>query len=379
MSKQQATDDLEQLSEEQRNVLYKLRTSRIILPIVLGLGVVGYLLWRQLKANPESFDKINWTVTTFAWIFAAFFLLILRHLAFSIRMYILSQGHFSFRKCIELIFIFEFSLCVTPTTLGGSAVSLFVMTQEKLSAARTATIVIYKVVLDTIFFIGTLPLLYLLSGSQMIRPGMASFWDLDWRARIFYISYIAMAAYGSFFFYGLFVNPSLIKKVLTGFASIPFLKRWREGAELLGSEIVLASQDMRNLDWKQHVLAFISTLTAWTCKFFLISCLIYGIGGMPLGFIRELLLYSRLETMFVIMAFSPSPGGAGFAEATFYPFLLDFIPNKGVAIVIAFIWRLMSYYAYLAAGAIIVPNWIRKVFLKNFQDSKKATPFLPPQ
>ena len=379
MSKPQATNEIEQLSEEQRNVLYKLRTSRIILPIVLGLSVVGYLLWRQLKANPDSFDKINWTFTTFAWIFTAFFLLILRHLAFSIRMHILSQGHFSLRKCIELIFIFEFSLCVTPTTLGGSAVSLFVMTQEKLSAARTATIVIYKVVLDTIFFVGTLPILYLLSGSQMIRPGMAHFWDLDWRARIFYFSYVAMAAYGTFFFYGLFINPLLIKKVLTGFASIPFLKRWREGAERLGSEIVLASQDMRNLDWKQHVLAFISTLTAWTCKFFLISCLIYGIGGAPLGFIRELLLYSRLETMFVIMAFSPSPGGAGFAEATFYPFLMDFIPDKGVAIVIAFIWRLMAYYAYLAAGAIIVPNWIRKVFLKNFQDNKKVSSSLPPQ
>lgn len=379
MSKQQVTNEIEHLSEEQRNVLHKLRTSRIILPIILGLGVVAYLLWRQLDANPNSFDQINWTYTTFAWIFAAIFLLVLRHLAFSIRMYILSQGHFSLRKCIELIFIFEFSLSVTPTTLGGSAVSLFVMTQEKLSAARTATIVIYKVVLDTIFFIGTLPLLYLLSGSQMIRPGMADFWDLDWRARIFYFSYVAMAAYGTFFFYGLFINPLLIKKVLTGFTSLPFLNRWREGAERLGSEIVLASKEMQGIGWRQHMLAFLMTLIAWTCKFFLISCLIYGIGGTPMSFIRELLLYSRLESMFVIMAFSPSPGGAGFAEATFYPFLMDFIPNKGIAIVIAFIWRLMSYYAYLAAGAIIVPNWIRKVFLKNFQDSKKSSPVLPPK
>ncbi len=371
MSKQPVFNNLDQLTDEQRNVLHKLRTSRIILPIILGLSVVGYLLWRQLKANPDSFEKINWTATTFFWIFLAVILLILRHLAFSLRMLILSQGHFSFRKCVELIFIFEFSLCVTPTTVGGSAVSLFVMTQEKLSAARTATIVIYKVVLDTIFFIGTLPILYLLSGSQMIRPGMADFWDLDWRARIFYFSYIAMATYGAFFFYGLFINPILIKKVLTGFSSIPFLNRWREGAERLGNEIVLASHEMRNIGLKQHILAFICTITAWTCKFFLISCLIYGIGGAPLGFIRELLLYSRLETMFVIMAFSPSPGGAGFAEATFYPFLMDFIPDKGVAIVIAFIWRLMSYYAYLAVGAVIVPNWVRKVFLKNLKESKK--------
>ena len=373
MSKQPITDDIEQLSDEQRNVLRSLRVSRMILPIVLGLSVVGYLLWKQLNANPDSFEKIDWTTGTFGWIFLAFILLTLRHLAFSLRMYILSQGHFTFRKCVELIFIFEFSLCVTPTTLGGSAVSLFVMTQEKLSAARTATIVIYKVVLDTIFFIGTLPILYLFSGSQMIRPGMSDFWDMDWRARIFYISYVVMACYGSFLFYGLFINPNLIKRVLTGFASLPLLKRWKVGAERLGSEIVLASHEMKKLRWRQHVWAFVCTLTAWTCKFFLISCLIYGIADIDLGFIRELLLYSRLETMFVIMAFSPSPGGAGFAEATFYPFLMDFIPDKGVAIVIAFIWRLMSYYAYLAAGAIIVPHWVRKVFLKNFQESKRKS------
>jgi hypothetical protein len=244
------------------------------------------------------------------------------------------------------------------------------MTQEKLSAARTTTIVIYKVVLDTIFFIGTLPLLCLLAGPQMIRPHMNSFSEADWRAQIFYISYVCMAVYGSFFFYGLFVNPVLIKKLLTGIASLPFLKRWKPRAEKLGAEIILASEDMRNIGWKQHLAAFGCTITAWTCKFFLISCLIYGIGNTTLGWSNELLLYARLEAMFVILAFSPSPGGAGFVEATFHPFLMDFIPDKGIAIVIALIWRLMSYYAYLAAGAIIVPNWIRKVFLKNLKDKK---------
>ena len=370
MSLKSIKNDLEHLTEEQRSVLNSLRASRVILPIILGLGVVGYLLWKQLKANPDSFSKIIWTGSTFAWIFAAFVLLVLRHLAFSLRMYILSQGHFNFRKCIELIFIFEFSLCVTPTTAGGAAVSLLVMTQEKLSAARTTTIVIYKIVLDTIFFVGTLPILYALNGPLMVRPGMDAFWDLDWRARIFYLSYVGMACYGLFFFYGLFVNPILIKKGLTSLTRLPLLNRWRDRAEKLANEIIIASEDMRNIPWKHHLAAFATTIIAWTCKFFLISCLIYGITTTHLGFWRELLLYSRLESMFVILAFSPSPGGAGFVEATFYPFLSDFLPNSGVAIVVAFIWRLMSYYAYLAAGAIIIPNWIRKVFLKNLKDAK---------
>ena len=373
MSKRGIINKVEQLTEDQKKVLHSLRASRMILPIVLGLGVVGYLLWRQLQANPDGFAKINWSATTFAWIFAAFVLLILRHLAFSIRMKILSQGHFSFRKCVELIFIIEFSNSVTPTTVGGSAVSLFVMTQERLSAARTATIVLYKVVIDTIFFVGTLPLLYLIVGPSMVRPNMLDFWDIDWRARLFYFAYLGMATYGLFFFYGLFINPNLIKRLLIFFTSLPVLKRWRERAEKLGDEIVLASVEMKNMGKRQHFYCFLMTLMAWTCKFFLISCLIYGISAAPMGWWRELQLYSRLESMFVIMALSPSPGGAGFAEATFYPFLMDFVPDKGVAIVIALIWRLMSYYLYLATGAVIVPNWIRRVFMKNLEENKAKT------
>jgi glycosyltransferase 2 family protein len=75
---------------------------------------------------------------------------------------------------------------------------------------------------------------------------------------------------------------------------------------------------------------------------------------------RETLLYSRLESMFVIMAFSPSPGGAGFAEYVFGEFFTDFMPVS-VSLIVAFIWRLISYYTYLAAGVIIIPNWINKV------------------
>ena len=75
--------------------------------------------------------------------------------------------------------------------------------------------------------------------------------------------------------------------------------------------------------------------------------------------------------MFIIMAFSPTPGGAGFAEGLFYPFLSDFISNFEIATVIALIWRLMSYYAILAIGAVVVPNWIRRVFMVNLKEKKE--------
>ena len=358
-----------ELTAEQKSVLHSLRTSRMIIPVLLGLGAVIWLALRHFDFS--KLNEIDYNFETFSWIALASGLLVLRHLAFSTRMWILAQGHFSFRKCVELIFIFEFSLCVTPTTIGGSAVSLFVLTQEKLSAARTTTIVLYKVVLDTLFFVGTFPLLFLFCGAEVIRPGMQSLFDGNWESRLFFFSYLGMVGYGLMLFYGLFVQPKIIKNILVWLTKLPFLNRFKDRAEKLGTEIIIASVEMKNISWRQHAAAFLATWVAWTCKFLLISCIIYGIDAPELTAGRELLLYARLQAMFIIMAFSPTPGGAGFAETLFYPFLKDFISGVEIATVIALIWRLMSYYCYLAFGAMIIPNWIRKVFIANMKKGEE--------
>jgi glycosyltransferase 2 family protein len=332
--------------------------TKIILPVVIGLCVVGYLLYSQF--NLEEFQKIPWNRRTFFWIGLAILLFIGRHLAFSVRMYFLSFGEFSMRKCIELLFIFEFGNAVAPTQLGGTAVSLLVLSREKLSAAKTATIVLYKVVLDTMFFIFTLPLLFLFWGPQMIRPGLMSLSNMDYKGYIFILSYIGMFCYGAAIYYGLFVDPAKIGKFFKWITSFKFLSRFNKKSVMFAEELVLASEQMKNMERRKHIYAFLMTILAWTCKFFLISCLIIGIVNPPMDWMRETLLYSRLESMFVIMAFSPSPGGAGFAEYVFGEFFTDFMPVS-VSLIVAFIWRLISYYTYLAAGVIIIPNWINKV------------------
>jgi len=86
-----------------------------------------------------------------------------------------------------------------------------------------------------------------------------------------------------------------------------------------------------------------------------------------------LMLYARLESMFVIIAFSPTPGGAGFVETLFKDFLTDFVDgNATSALVIATCWRLMTYYLYLFAGAIILPNWLRGVVRRRAIRSTQA-------
>ena len=272
-----------------------------------------------------------------------------------------------------MIFIWEFSSAVSPTSIGGSAVALFVLAQEKLSTARTATIVIYTIVLDAGFFVLTLPVLLLLFGSSMIRPGIEDFSGLGIWGIYFIVAYCLMAIYGSWFIYGLFVNPNQFSRVLKWVTNIKWLKKWQIKAVELGQDMAVASRSIRRKPWTYHLSVFVSTVMAWSCRFLLLNCLIIGFEPqIPLTWFDQGALYARLESMFVIIAFSPTPGGAGFVELLFGSFMSDYIETATSATVISTIWRLFTYYSYLIIGAIIIPNWLRMVL--NARRVKRMRP-----
>ena len=338
--------------------------SRIILPILIGVGVIGILFYQQFDAG--EWARINWSTHMLAWIGLSLVLLTVRHLAYAMRLYVLSDRQFSFLKCIELIFIWEFSSAVSPTSVGGSAVALFVLSQEKLSAGRTAALVLYTVVLDSAFFVLSLPLLYLVVGPSMIRPGAEGLHELSGWGLTFLIAYSLMALYGTFLAWGLFVSPGTIKRILRGLASWPVFRRFRKNLLQIGSDIVVASQQMRGRPWRWHASAFGATAVAWGFRFLLLSCLFVAFTDVGRDWFTQTALFARLESMFVIIAFSPTPGGAGFVETLFKDFLTDFVDgNTTSALIIATIWRVFTYYTYLVAGAIILPNWLRGVLQRR--------------
>lgn len=361
----------------EQELMESIRFSRVIIPVVLGLGVVGYLLYSAITKEP--LPKIDWTGFTIMMLALSVVLLGLRHFAYMVRLRILTDGFFSWKKCFELIFIWEFSSAITPTSVGGSAVAMFVLSQEKLPAGKIATIVFYSMVLDTLFFVVGLPLLFLFLGSQMIYPESGGDGFQFWR-NWFYIAYVLMIIYGSVFLYGIIISPTKVKRFLTWICSFGFLKRFKEKAEGLGNDMVLAATEIKGKPLSFHLGAFGATATAWTIRFVLVMVLMMAfVPVVREGFslFQQTLIYGRLEVMFVVLALSPTPGSSGVAEAAFGPFLSDFIVNAdgkylaGMAIIIAFLWRVLTYFFYLFAGAIVIPNWIRK--LVNDRKKEKIT------
>jgi uncharacterized protein (TIRG00374 family) len=349
----------QEFSHEHHEVLHSIRSSRIVIPIILGLLAVGYLFWKNFDFH--EFAQIQWTQHTYIWILVAVGLSVLWHLSYAYRLWVLTEGDFSWWKCIELIFIWEFSSAVSPTSLGGSAVALFVLAQEKLSAARTVTIVLYTVVLDSFFLLLTLPFLFMIFGPSIMRPGVETFSDTGIWGIYFMATYSIMAAYSLFIYYGIFINPSKIKGILGWLTNNRLLQRFHQKALVFGEDMAVASVELKKQSLSLHLKAIAGTTAAWTLRFLIISALIIAfLPDLPLDFMTQFELYSRLEMMFFVIAFSPTPGGAGLIEILFGGFLTDYVTNATQATMISMIWRALSYYIYLFAGVFIVPNWIRQ-------------------
>lgn len=363
-----------QWTRKEQRIVRSLDPVRVLLPMLLGVVAVLWLLYRQF--DPAEFRRMRWDGRVWCGIGLATVLLVLRHLAYSARIRLLSRNYFSWAKSIELITIWEFSAAITPTSLGGSALAFFMLSREKLSAARTATLVLYTIVLDAGFFLLTLPILFALFGAEIIRPGLSDIAHLDGWGYYFVSAYAIILCYAGFFAYGLFWRPASFQRLLGWLTHLPFLRRYRRSALRLGRDMRLASQEMKQQNAAFHLGAIGLTLVIWLCKFSLLCALIVGfLATFPLEVDLLAKLYARIESMFVIVALSPTPGGAGFVEILFGSFLSDYINNSTVSTVVAFIWRLLIFYSYLLVGALVVPHWLGKTLRR--QTKEAITPGLP--
>jgi uncharacterized membrane protein YbhN (UPF0104 family) len=340
----------------QDEALKSIKISKIFIPIMLGIVVVFFLFYRQFDAAEVA--KINWSIITVFWFFLAFGFLALRIISYALRLKILSQNIFGFWKSIQLIFIWEFSSAVSPTNVGGSAVALFVLSQEKIGAAKTTAIVIYTIVLDTLFFLISIPFWLLIFGSNILGPGRDGLADFGgWEVTLIF-AYVFMLIYGSFFFYGLFYRPKHLQKIALLISKVPFLKKYKNQFIKLSSDLKTTSRELYRQSLSFHLKAFLYTAGAWSSRFLMLICIIIGIvQSLELNIHAIAELYARIQTMFVIMAFSPTPGSAGLAEILLSEILIDYIPS-GISLVVASIWRVMGYYFFLLMGVIIIPHWV---------------------
>ena len=348
-----------EFTEDQRKLLNSISPSKVVLPIIIGLAVIGYIVNRQLKWDEIS--QISWTGHASFWIGISILVYIIRHMLIAWRLRLLSDYEFSWKKSIELVFILEFASAVSPTNFGGSAVGFFMLIQEAISGARATAIVVYTIVADTIIFVVTLPLLALFIGMKAFRPELAMDSQFDGLGTTLGIVWLIMAVYGLLFLYGLFIQPKHLKWLLQKFASWKIFRRSSERIQKAADDIEVTALAIKEKPWTFHAHAAWMTFLQWICRFFSITAILIAFSpDLRASLMDHIILLSRGESLYAVTAYSPTPGGSGVAELIFSRFYSDYIESS-IAILSAIFWRTITYYPYLFLGVIIIPNWIRTI------------------
>ena len=127
-----------------------------------------------------------------------------------------------------------------------------------------------------------------------------------------------------------------------------------------GTDLISTSRVFRKKSAAFWLKAFAATFFSWTARYWVVNFLLLAFFAID----GHILIFARQLVMWIMMLVSPTPGGSGFAEFVFSRYLGDFIP-LGFAVVMALVWRLVSYYPYLFIGAIMLPRWLSGKFSRK--------------
>ncbi len=353
--------------ESNSNPFKSIRASRVIIPVVIGLGVVVFMFVREF--DPRAFDSMVFTWRSVLFLFFAVLLMMSRDIGYMIRIRVLTDNKLSWLQAFRVIMLWEFTSAVTPSAIGGTSVAILFINKEGLSLGKSSAVVMATSFLDELYFVIMFPLLLLIVNVHRMFAigGVAGGSYLNEFFWFAIIGYSIKFLYTLVISYGLFINPRGLKWLLLQIFRLSFLRKWRHNINEAGYEIIQSSKELVRKPFSFWLKAFGATFFSWTSRYWVVNMILLAFFVIPsIG--EHFLIFARQLVMWIMQLIAPTPGGSGFAEVIFTRYLSDFIPVSdpaiaaSIAIALALIWRLISYYPYLLMGVLIVPKWIKDKF-----------------
>lgn len=373
---------------------------KILLPVVIGLTIASWMIYRSVNQttfiqveqgsggykwvdanqngkidfhNSSEFlavpkgnynletvssviRSIHWGAEAWFWLLMAILFMVGRDFFYMLRIRILTKKDLTWRKSFVVIMLWEFASALSPGVVGGAAVAMFILNREKIALGRSTAIVVITALLDNLFYVLMIPLVFLVIDQNNLFPtSTGSSQNIYF---VFWTGFTLIATVCVFLFASIFLYPNLAKRFLGFLFRFPLLKRWRSSAIQTGEEIALTSQELKTEPVSFWLKAFFSTLGSWLSRYLVINALLQAF--LQLSVFDHFLLLGKQLVLWLFMLISPTPGASGVAEYAFGELLANFTASSMLLVALAVIWRLISYFPYLLIGAILVPRWLRK-------------------
>ncbi|WP_139925563.1 lysylphosphatidylglycerol synthase transmembrane domain-containing protein [Hymenobacter sp. DG01] len=350
---------LTEAQTEDQQLLDKLRPSRIILPVLIGLGVVGFMFWRSYQPG----DLAPLADAKPLWLLVMLVVLVARDAGYVYRIRYLTQKVLSWRAALDVIMLWEFSSCVLPSAVGGTAVAPVLLHKEGIPLGKSVAYIMATAMLDNLYYVLAVPLVVLIGGDALY-PHEALQGGLVATLRVgFILSYVFVTVYALLMMYAIFINPKAVKRLLVRLFSVRGIRRFRGKAYKMGNEMVLASAELRGNGLAYWLRASLSTAFVWTARYLVIGCLIAAF--IDVTWPEFWLIFGRNLTYKVILLIAITPGGAGIAEGAFPTFFGKFIGTPTMTNFMVLLYRVVTYYLYLVLGAVFLPRWVARIFGKR--------------
>lgn len=327
---------------------------RVIIPILIGIGFSVF----SLLNNDFNFNYLQGIEYSLTFIFLAILMMIIRDAMYVWRLRILLERQIGFWSCLQVILLWEFASSVSPSMVGGSAFALFFINAEGIKLGKSTAIVMITALLDELFYIFVVALILLIYGTEVLH--VQEIFSINITS-LFFIGYGFIVMLTTIILCAIFFFPQGFKKLLTAIFSLPFIKKWKEGAARTGDDIIITSKELKHKKPSYWIQSFLVTAFSWTARFLVLNCLVLALNPeMEFQISQQVMIFAKQLVMWVILLISPTPGASGIAEAVFPAFFGgDFPANLQDAV--ALLWRGISYYPYLFIGLLVLPIWLSKL------------------
>ena len=335
------------------NTIKTFKISYVFLPVLIGLVVVSWLFYRDF--NPELFSGLHFSWRMCGGILLAFLFIFGRDFGAMARLRWLSDDTLTWRQVFNVNMLCEFTSAVTPSAVGGGSLIVLFLNKEGVDAGKSTALMISCIFLDELFFVFACPVALLLFSFDELF-GSIGVISSGIKALCF-IVYSLIVFWTLLLYVALFHRPEWVKRLLLAVFRIPLLYRWKGAVETLTDNLVISSHEMSHRSLLFWLKVFGMTCISWMSRYLVVNALLVAFttnGHQLLAFVRQLILW-------IVMTVSPTPGGSGVSEYMFRVYYADFFTIGGMALLVAFIWRMITYYMYLFIGVCILPGWLRKL------------------
>ena len=343
---------------------------KVTLPIVIGLTVVVLMMVHEGREQDilSVLGNIGFTWRTALCIGLAFLFIFGRDFGLSWRFRALTNYELTWKQAYRVDLLCEFTSCVTPSAVGGSSLGMVFLNTEGIELGRATTLMMTTLIMDELFFVVVCPVIILFTPANELFSASSGGFGQGIQLT-FWIVYAGIFLWTAILFVGVILKPLWIQKMIGKIFRMKWLRKWEGAATGLAGDMVATSKVLRGKRIRFWVEIFGGTAVSWMSRYLVVNALFFGF--LPSTDPEQWVIFARQFVMWVVLMVSPTPGGAGLSEWIFSEYYGDIITSATMALILAVIWRLVTYYLYLGIGCFLVPSWLKKAYGK-FQNFRKA-------